>query len=64
MKMGITFAILRSLGYLPAFIERLKMLTSVGASIEAESLMNLVEKLSYPVELVFLRDFIIFIISG
>ena len=48
---------------MPVSIARLKICASAGASMEEESLINLVEKLSYPVELVFLRVFIIFMIS-
>ena len=62
--MGITLAIFRRSGYTPVWMQRLNNLTSAGASIEIESLMNLVEKLSNPVEWVFFRDFMILSISG
>ena len=38
-------------------------MTRVGAKIEMESLINLVEKLSNPVEFVFFREFMILRIS-
>ena len=63
MNMGITLATFRRSGYIPVCIERLKSFTSAGARIEDESLMNLVEKLSKPVEFVFFSDFIILMIS-
>ena len=48
---------------MPVLIARLKFFESAGASMEEESLINLVEKLSYPVEFVFLRVLIILVIS-
>ena len=62
--MGITLAIFKRSGYIPVWMQRLNNLTIAGFSIEIESLMNFVEKLSNPVEWVFFKDFIILSISG
>ena len=48
---------------MPVSIARFTIFVSAGASKAAESLINLVEKLSWLVELVFLRVLIIFRIS-
>ena len=53
--MRITLATFRRSGYTPVCIDRLKSFTSAGAKIGAESLMNLVEKLSNLVEFVFFQ---------
>ena len=63
LKIGMTLAIFRLLGYIPELIARFKIFASAGANMEEESLTNLIEKLSKPVELVFLRDFMVLVIS-
>ena len=43
LNIGITLAIFSLSGYIPVEIERLKILTSAGARMGRDSLMNLVE---------------------
>ena len=63
LNIGITLAIFRLSGYIPEEIERLKIFTSAGARMGSDSLMNLVEISSCPVELLFFRFLTVSIIS-
>ena len=63
LNIGMTLAIFRLSGQIPVLIERLKIFSSAGAIMGTESLTNLVEKSSYPVEFVFLSDLIVTSIS-
>ena len=59
MNIGITFAIFRLFGYTPVDMARLKILTKAGTRIGEDNLINFVEYSSGPVELLFLRFFIV-----
>ena len=63
MNIGITFAIFSLSGYIPDERERLKIVTSAGARMGRDSLMNLVEISSCPVELLSFRFLTVSIIS-
>ena len=63
LKIGITLAIFNLSGYIPEERERLKIFTSAGARMGRDSLINLVEISSCPVELLFFRFLTVLIIS-
>ena len=63
LKIGITLAIFKLSGYTPVLIVRLNSCSRAGANRGAESLTNMVEKPSYPVEFVFFSFFIVSRIS-
>ena len=61
--MGITLAIFRLFGYIPVFMDKLKIFSNAGANNGDESLINLMVYSSYPVELLFFKSEMTSIIS-